>query len=345
MTSSVGLDWVRLAGPKAFLRDKAFSLLLAIIMAVLMALFLLAFKANQALLIVILVIYFGSVCFSLAIEYWRRRRFYRALINNLSRLDQAYLVLETLEQPEFYDGKILFEALYVINKSMNENIKAYQDEARAFREYIELWIHEVKTPLTALSLMNRDPRVALELRRLDDFVDQVLYFSRAENAERDYLIAKVSLGDIVHEVALRCQPLLLGNSVSFAVQNLTKTVYTDAKWLEFILNQIISNSVKYGSTKIEVIGEESGSKVILTIRDNGVGIDSRDLPRVFEKSFTGRNGRHQRNKAESSTGMGLYIVKTLCEKLGHQIKIFSKLGQGTIVEITFSEHDYYLTKK
>lgn len=330
---------------RAFLQDRVFSILGFGGVELLAFLLLLAFKVDLAAITAILALFAAFFGADLAYEYWRRRRFYRALLVNLARLDQAYLVLETLDEPNFYDGQIFYEALYTINKSMHENVKIYQDESHAFREFIELWVHEVKTPLTTLSLLNRDPKAALELRRLDDLVDQVLFFSRAETAEQDYLIGKTSLANIVHQVALRSQPLLLAGSVDFATRHLDHTVYTDAKWLGFILGQIINNSVKYGATQITVSAASSSSVVTLTIADNGIGIDPKDLPRVFDKSFTGHNGRTQSASTESSTGMGLYIVKTLCDKLGHQIHIHSELHHSTTVEIVFSNHNYYLTKK
>lgn len=340
-----GLNWKYIAGPKAFLRDKLSLILLAIVTLGLMLLFLSALKADGVILVVVTVLFLGFVIAGLLIDYWHRRGFYRALILNIAQLDQAYLVLETLEQPNFYDGNILYETLYLAHKSMNENIKVYQHESRAFREYVELWIHEVKTPLTALTLMSHNPRVMAELHRLDNLVDQILYFSRAENAEHDYLISKTKLSDVVHQVALRNQSLLLGRSVNLIVRNLDYQVFTDAKWLEFILGQIINNSVKYDSSQIEISAVDRGPEVILAVHDDGVGIDPRDLPRVFEKSFTGHNGHAARANAESSTGMGLYIAKTLCDKMGHQIRVASAPGEGTTVEIIFSSHDYYLTKK
>lgn len=345
MKSSRVANWTELAGPKAFLRDKVLTILLAFIANGLTILFLIALKARVEILIVALIGFWMFVITSLLVEYWRRRNFYRALLVNLEQLDQSYLVLETLEQPNFYDGNILYESLYAVNKSMSENIKTYQSESRAFREYIELWIHEVKTPLTALTLMNHNPRIATELRRLDDFVDQVLYFSRAENAERDYLISEIPLDKVVHQVALRNQSLLLSQKVSFFAHDLDYPVFTDAKWLEFILGQTVNNSIKYGSTKIEISAQTNDTKIVLKVCDNGVGISPKDLPRVFEKSFTGQNGRTRHANSESSTGMGLYIAKTLCDKLGHQIKISSEPGQGTTVEIVFARHNYYLTEK
>ncbi len=287
-------------------------------------------------------------------EYLRRRTFYQKLLQNIASLDRAYLVLETLARPNFYDGAVLYEALYAINKSMAEVVQSYEIEADEFRDYIEMWIHEVKTPLATLSLMNKDRKIAAQLSRLDSYVEQVLYFARAENAEHDYLIKPTSLAEIIKNVATRNRDLLLASNVDFTVNNLDYEVFTDSKWLEFIINQILQNSIKYQSKTITISAEDTAEKTVLTIADDGLGISAKDLPRVFEKSFTGENGhgaissansRTSRNSLPSSgqksTGMGLYIAKTLCDKLGHQIEISSPNQKGTIVEITFPRHDYY----
>lgn len=347
MKSTPHRDWQSLAGPRAFLRDQLALIFAFGLCEVILVLFLLAFKINPLAIAVVLFLNFGCFIFALSFAYWRRRSYYRALLINLQQLEQAYLVLETLEPPRFYDGQILQESLYQANKSMLNNIKHYQAETKAFREYIELWIHEVKTPLAALSLMNLGPRASEQLQRLDDFVEQVLFFARAENAEQDYQISKVNLADVAHQVALRNQPILLAGKIDFVTHDLNLTVFSDAKWLEFMLGQIVSNSIKYGSKHIELSDHRVGHATTLEISDDGFGISAKDLPRVFEKSFTGQNGHQYRADIPSSTGMGLYIVKTLADKLGHKISISSEAGRGTTVSLTFAEHDFYdeVTKK
>lgn len=252
---------------------------------------------------------------------------------------------------------------------MAEVVQNYDLDAREFRDYIEMWIHEVKTPLATLSLMSKDRKISAQINRLDSYVEQVLYFARAENAEHDYLIKPVSLAQIVSAVATKNQDLLLASNINLSVHDLNREVFTDSKWLEFILNQILLNSIKYQSTSIEISATVVDDRTILRIADNGIGISAKDLPRIFEKSFTGENGHqpiancqssidyhaaanrqapiaHQNYQAtpagsQKSTGMGLYIAKTLCDKLGHQISAFSPDRHGAILEITFPKHDYY----
>lgn len=340
---------------KHFLREKLYYFLLAAITLALLLLFLFALRASPEAIIVTTFFFASFVIIVLVVEYWRRRNFYRKLLSNIASLDRAYLVLETLNCPSFYDGRILYDALYAINKSMAETVQRYELDAHEFREYIEMWIHEVKTPLATLSLVTKDRKIAAQINRLDSYVEQVLYFARAENAERDYLIKPVSLAKVIAAVATRNQDLLLASQIDLSVGPLDYSVYTDSKWLEFILNQIIQNSIKYQSTAIKISAAVTDDITTLIIADDGIGISAKDLPRVFEKSFTGENGHAPSttkptsplrkpapaSSGQKSTGMGLYIVKTLCDKLGHQISIASPARRGTTVTLTFPHHDYY----
>lgn len=320
-----------------FLRDKTYFLVAATVLTIIAALFLNGFRVRIEICIMLGILWLIFLIVVLIIEYYRKRNFYQNLLTNLERLDQAYLVLETLSRPRFYDGKVLYAALYRINKSMSENINLYRSQAQEFQEYVEMWIHEVKTPLATLALLSHDPKVSEQIKRLDDYVEQILYFVRAENAERDYLIKATNLANVVGTVASRNREILLAKKIDLDVSNLNYDVQTDAKWLEFILNQIINNSIKYRSRHIMITTHTQDEKVALIIKDDGIGIDVKDLPRVFDKSFTGDNGR----LGKKSTGMGLYIAKTLCDKLGHQISISSTKSEYTAVEITFAATEYY----
>lgn len=343
---NIASDFRRYASFRPFLHDRIFSILIYTGALLVILVFGLAFHIAIDFLILVIILLVAAGLLSFLIEYFRRRRFYRALLVNLATLDRAYLVLETVEEPTFYDGKIFYDALYAVNKSLQEEIRRYADNTREFQEYIEMWIHEVKTPLSALMLINANSKsssrqaIAVEIQRLDDYTEQVLYFVRAENAEHDYLITKVPLAKLVAAVANRHQSLLCSKQIEFTTTGLDKIVSTDAKWLEFILNQIINNSIKYGATKIAVSAVTKNDRICLRIHDDGIGISEKDLPRIFEKSFTGRNGRSN-TKIAPSTGMGLYIAKSLCDRLGHQIEVISEPGQGTTVELTFGQSEFY----
>ncbi len=330
----------------AFLRDKITVLILAIGTLCLSILFLIALKAQPLAIITLSVLFVTFVVLSLCIEYARKYQYYKQLIAYVMNLDQAYLVLETLDVPNFYDGRILYEILYKINKSMLENIQKYDQQSREFQEYIEMWIHEVKTPLTTLSLMCHDRKSREQLKRIDDYIEQVLYFARVENAEHDYMISSVNLQGVVGDVASRNREAILSQNILLNTENLDHLVNSDHKWLEFILNQILSNSIKYHSKTITIRAHDDSAQTVLEVIDDGIGILPQDLPRIFDKSFTGLNGHKNRNKNNSSTGMGLYIAKTLCDKLGHHISATSVPDQGTTISITFPKNEYYnVTKK
>ena len=189
-----------------------------------------------------------------------------------------------------------------------------------------------------------DKRYVEQIRRIDDYVDQILYFVRSENAEKDYLIKEANLKKIINNVAMKNKDDLLESNISFIVEAKDEMVLTDSKWLEFIINQIVSNSIKYKRDDVDSViklkVEEHSKQIDLHIYDNGIGITKKDIKRVFEKTFTGENGRSR----SKSTGMGLYIVKRLCEKLGHKIAVKSVPNEYTDVVISFSKNDFYKIK-
>ena len=332
---------------KNYLKDKLYVIVLFLISYLLILLMLLAFSAEGSLIIAISIVMFCFFVSIIMIDYLRKRAFYNNLVSNTKNLDQSYLVLETITKPSFYEGVLLYSVLYDIDKSMCENVNKYREQMNNFKEYIEMWIHEVKIPLATLTLMSHnnndsfDEKILAQIKRIDDYVEQVLYYVRGENASVDYLIKEVNLSKIIGEVLLRNKDMILKSDIELIAENVDVKVLTDSKWLEFILNQIISNSIKYKKDRkgayIKIVAKDDGDKVFLTIEDNGIGISEADLPRVFDKSFTGYNGR-VRNK---STGMGLFIAKSLSLKLGHKISIESKVNKYTRVTIIFSKDNYY----
>ena len=330
-----------------YLKDKLYFIILFITFLSLIILLLLGFKVSLELIIVIISLLVIFAILVLIIEYLKKRNFYNEFINIVDKLDKKYLVIEMLNSPNFHEGEILYNELYEINKSMLENIKNYEISMNDFKDYIEMWIHEVKIPLSSLVLMihnnknNISSKMVDQVKRLDNYVDQVLFYVRAENAEKDYLIKKTELNKVINKIALKNKDYILENNIDFNVLNCEKKVLTDSKWLEFIIDQIINNSIKYkreiASSFIKIYTEENNEELRLIIYDNGIGIDAKDLPRVFDKTYTGTNGRLK----SKSTGMGLYIAKNLCEKLGHKIAIESKVNEYTKVIITFNKESIY----
>ncbi len=330
-----------------YLKDKLFIILTFLFSYIIILLMLVAFKIDYSLIIAITIVLFLMILIIILTDYFRKKGFYNTLINNTNKLDKKYLVLETLYKPDFYEGKIAYDTLYDINKSMTENVKKHNDQLTDFKEYIEMWIHEIKVPIASLVLQihnNKDKKskdILKKINKIDELTEQILYYVRTESIEKDYLIKDANLNKIVGEVALKNKDYLLENKINFVCDNLNYDVLTDSKWLVFILNQIVNNSIKYkkekGDAILKIYAENNKKSVKLIIEDNGIGIIESDLPRVFDKSFTGYNGRIR----HKSTGMGLFIAKSLCDRLGHKIEIESKQNEYTKVIITFSKNDYY----
>ena len=193
----------------------------------------------------------------------------------------------------------------------------------------------------ALSLIFDDTKDKIskkELDKIDNYIDQVLYYARSNTTEKDYFVKELDLSSVIHNVLLKYRDYLLEQKIKITTTNLEKKIYTDEKWLQFVISQIIQNSIKYmDKSKKEIIitGEETKENITLTITDNGCGIKESDISRVFEKGFTGSN----RGK-ESSTGIGLYLAKKICVELGLTISIQSIYKEKTTVKIIFPITDF-----
>ena len=153
-----------------------------------------------------------------------------------------------------------------------------------------LWVHEIKLPVAGLQLMchnDGNTKYAEQLRRIDDYIENVLYYARSRNAEKDYIIKAVSLKRVFSETTIRNRAELQERDIALHTEGLDTEVMTDAKWLAFILGQLMNNSMKYDATEISVRAEDTPEQTVLHFRDNGIGIPEKDLPHIFDKTFTG----------------------------------------------------------
>jgi signal transduction histidine kinase len=308
------------------------------------AVFLLAIKMQASIILILFIIWFLIAASYIHIRYFFRKRYFAEILIHMEHLDQKYLISEVMEHPVLTEDKIYYYVLKAANKSMMEQVSESKRERKEYKEYIEQWIHEVKTPISAMKLLcenhksDTTRKLMTELEKVNHYTDQALYYARSENVEKDYLIREVLLSEIIHAAVAENKQLLLQNHVSVEVKNCDYTVFTDEKWIGFILNQLIANGVKYSEKepKITFEADSKQRQILLTLQDNGIGISESDLPRIFEKGFTGENGR----TGKSSTGIGLFLCKRLCEKLGIGIAINSKPGQGTTVELYFPIGDF-----
>ena len=258
----------------------------------------------------------------------------------MDSLDKKYLLSEIIKEPEFIEGKLIYYLLKEANKNMHEHVNKYRDMQSDYREYIETWVHEVKTPIasTRLIIENNQNKVtkiiSYEVKKIEAYIEQALYYSRSNDVSKDYIIKELSLASVVRNTIRENSRDFINKRISIDIEAVEGTVYSDAKWLKFILNQVIGNSIKYireEDGKVKVYSIRNENNIVLTLEDNGIGIVDKDINRVFEKGFTGENGR----RVGRSTGIGLYLCKKLTEQLGLGLTLTSKAGEGTKVNIIF----------
>lgn len=282
----------------------------------------------------------------IVVEYRKKSNFYNELKNNLEKLDNKYLISEIINTPDFIEGKILKNTIQETGKSMLENVNSYKQLQEDYKEYIELWIHEIKIPIATSKLIIENNKNEItksideELDEIENYTEQALFYARSNTVNKDYVVTKSNLKEIVNEAILKSKRALLSNKISIELNDLEKEVFTDSKWATFIINQIIQNSIKYSKKedkKIQLYAKSNNENIILYIKDNGIGIKKGEITRVFEKGFTGTNGRLSNKK---STGIGLYLCKKLCNKLGIGIELNSVQNEGTEVKLVFPKDSY-----
>lgn len=296
-------------------------------------------RQSGATIVSILILEGLAVLLPVIVEYARKRSYYGRLLRSLDVLDRKSLLCEVLDEPDFLEGQILYRVLKECNKSMNDEIATYRHQEEEYREYIEAWMHEVKTPLAAAKLTLENDTgsvpasVSDDLRRIEDYLEQALFYARSGSVEKDYLIRPVSLRELVNASVRRNAKDMIASKIRLTLENLDFIVLTDIKWTDFILNQILVNAIKYrsASPSIRLYAKQEKNGVSLLIEDNGIGIRQADLPRVFDRGFTGETGR----KFSKATGLGLYLSKRLCDKIGLGISVFSIEGKGTTVHLIF----------
>lgn len=295
-------------------------------------------------IVLILIIWLVILALFFTKRYYNRKVQLDRLLKLAEQMEERYLISEVMEKPERADDQVYYRLLKMAGKSMLEQIGEVKRERTEYKEYVEQWVHEIKTPITAMKLLCENHRsewakdLLVELEKTNCFTEQALYYARSEHTEKDYSVREVRLFDVVHQAIAENKYLLLQNSVSIELQETDDTVYSDEKWICFILNQLIVNAVKYRTAQpiLKFYTERQNNQVVLCVQDNGIGIDAGDLPRIFEKGFTGKNGRET---GQNATGIGLYLCKRLCDKLDIGISAVSASG-GTTIRLSFLMNDF-----
>ena len=323
-----------------YLKDKSLYLAVNLMTFIIVATLMYFSNVSTVVIFMTWCIWFLPLLIYIIIEYIKYKKYFDNIENVLKSLDKKYLLPEVIEEPNSIIGEEVNDILKELSRDMHEHVKYYRNMQEEYREYIEMWVHEIKTPIASSKLLIENNyngltrKIDIQINRIENFVEQVLYYSRSDEAGKDYIIKKVELLPLVKNVIRKNQRDFISKRIRLQLGELNEVVYSDSKWIEFILNQILINSIKYSKgkdDKIQIESKEISNTVVLTIEDEGVGIIERDLDRVFEKGFTGENGR----KFGKSTGIGLYLCKKLCNKLGLGLEIQSKVNVGTKISIIF----------
>ena len=309
-----------------YLKDKVFEIIIFILLEIAVLIFLNVTYAHNGLKIYIPVFILLATLVVVIYDYYRRREFYNVIQKSIEELDKKYLVSEVIKKPNFIDGQLLYEYLYETDKSMNENVNKYKYTQEEFKEYIEMWCHEIKTPISTSKIIIENNKNEItkdineEIEKIENYIEQVMFYARSEEVEKDYIIKQINLEEIINNVVIRNKKDLINKKIKIDIEDINTNINSDSKWLEFIINQIVTNSIKYSkdeNAQIKIYTNINKNSTILFIEDNGIGIEESEIERVFEKGFTGSNGRNKYN----STGIGLYLCNKLCKRLNHNIKI------------------------
>ncbi|MGU8932500.1 ATP-binding protein [Clostridium perfringens] len=323
-----------------FIKERIVFIIINSLILLFTSLLLMVLKVDSFAILFIVIINGAGILIYHIFDYLRKKQYYNEIKENMESLDKKYLISEVIEEGTFTESKLIYDVICKSNKAMNDEIGEFKRGINDYREYIELWVHEIKTPIATCKLLienNESPlteSIGEEVCKLENYIDQALFYTRSNTIEKDYIIKEMSLSSCVNKVLNNNADSLIKKRVKINLGDLEKIVYSDSKWIEFILGQIISNSIKYMNKEhkeLKIYCNENSKYVILNIEDNGAGISEKDISRVFDKGFTGENGR----KFGKSTGIGLYLCKKLCKKLGLDITLISEEGKFTRVSIIF----------
>lgn len=322
-----------------FLQDKVLVILLNICCAISLVLYLHLIGIGQGELTLLIAawvaILFCWICFC----YQKQKKEIIKLRRIVDELDKKYLFIEMIEKPTSNIEREYYNIIRLSLKSMTDHVSQIHREMYEYRQFIEQWVHEIKHPVTTSELIcenyknEHTRKIRFQMEEIERHIERALYYARLGHVEKDYLISEITLKSIVEEVLAKNKLLLIQNNIHINIQDLEYSVYTDKKWIVFILNQIIINSVQYKSDSAEIsfFAIKEDKSVKFTIKDNGIGIKESEIYRIFELGFTVSNGRTTNN----STGIGLYLCYELSKKMGIDIDVSSSLGEYTAITLNF----------
>jgi len=298
------------------------------------------------------IIYLNLLFFSISIVFltigyvkWR---------NTYKELKRAMELGENIDSfaPEGnkMEQKLIRDIIDIKNKEKQKETEELRKNLEEINDYITKWVHEIKIPLSVCELIadkledegqyDLSKELIRETERISFLVNQVLHMSRASSYNQDFIMEEVSLSSLVKSVVKSNMNSFISKKIELEMDNLDFNIFTDRKWAYYVIEQIINNACKYVNShgKVKIHGEETDESIILSIWDNGMGIPEKDINRIFDRGFTGENGR----KTPKSTGMGLYICKKIADKLNFSIEVSSQVSKYTEFRIVFYKLSDYL---
>ena len=291
---------------KLYWKNRLPFLLTNLVCMIALTVFLFVIGNSLSAVLLILIAWIVIVSVGLGFTYWKRKRQMQRLLDMTGQLSERYLISEVMELPEQAEDQVYYRILKMAGKSMLEQISEVKRERLEYREYIEQWIHEIKTPITAMKLLCENHRtdwtkeLLLELEKTTRFTEQALYYARSEHTEKDYSVREMALSNVVHQAIADNKYLLLQNGIHLEVEEMQDTVYSDEKWVRFILNQLIANAVKYRSEQPVLHFPPAGSRIRWSLWWRTMGLEFPPLTcRVFSKrDLPGRMGALFSNQLE-----------------------------------------------
>ena len=258
----------------------------------------------------------------------------------MTALADKYLFYEMIECEETQEEEIIKDLFYQVETDTITRLEEWKRNSEEYRDFVETWVHEIKVPIAVIRMIlanhkEADVGISGEVDRIEKYVEQALFYARSSAVSKDYLVSSTNLQKTIEQAILAHKRQLREINARMDLHDLEQEIYSDGKWLQFMIGQVIDNSIKYSCAKdengcgliLEIFSTNTENAIQLHIRDNGIGIKANEVDRVFEKGFTGQNGR----SSAKSTGIGLYLCKKLCAKLEHGIHLTSKEGEVVFV--------------
>ncbi len=321
-----------------YIKDKINYILALAIYILIISTYLKAISLTYSTIFIVIFITLTFFVLAFLISYYKTSIYLKNIETIMDKLPEKYLITELWQKPRGAEKLAYYKILKRANKSMLENVTDIKEKQKDYKEYIESWVHEIKIPITSAKLLCENNKTVItnkideDIEEVNNYVEQALFYARMDQVSNDFMIREISLNEVIKNVLARNKKIMIQNNMKVELKDVNIKCYTDEKWLEFILNQIITNSIKYrndNNAVVKITGIQNKENIILKIKDNGIGIKKSEIDRIFDKGFTGTNGRNQ----TKSTGIGLYLCKRLCEGIGMEIDANSKENEYTEIVI------------